>query len=172
MKSGDDGFTSLANGKRVKKYSDIIEIYGSLDEVNVFLGYVAEALYCNQEFSDLLKQVYRIQRDLFELGSYLMSGKKFTINPQKISILEMEIDAMSERLPVLKSFILPGGGESASRIHLTRAVCRRAERIAFKLLETNDNAEIVGIYLNRLGDWLYVAARTAAFLSNEEEMQV
>lgn len=171
-KSGDDGMTSLANGKRVKKSSAIIELYGCIDELNSFLGYAAESLFSNQEFIVLLKQIYRIQKELFELGSHLVSEKKFTINPHNISKLETEIDAMSERLPVLKSFILPGGGECASRIYLARAVCRRAEVAAFKSVETNDNAEIVGIYLNRLGTWLYAAARTAALIVNAEEMTV
>jgi len=169
-KSGDDGSTSLVGGKRVKKFSEIIELYGCIDELNSFLGYAAESLFSSQDFISLLKQIYRIQKELFELGSYLVSGKKFTINPHNISKLEAEIDTMSERLPVLESFILPGGGECASRIHLARAVCRRVERVAFKMVGINDNAQIVGIYLNRLGDWLYVAARTAALIVNAEEM--
>lgn len=171
-KSGDDGLTSLANGKRVKKSSEIIELYGGLDELSVFFGYVAESMCCNPGFTPLLKQIYRIQREIFELGSLVTSGKKFTINPQNIATLEVEIDTMSEKLPILKSFILPGGGECATRIHLARAVCRRVERLAFKLTETYANAEIVGIYLNRLSDWLYVAARTAALLVNAEEVLV
>ena len=171
-KSGDDGFTSLGNNKRVKKHSEIIELYGCIDEINVFLGYAAECLCCNQDFSELLKQIYRIQRELFELSTHLFSGQKFAINPHKITKLEIEIDVMSEQLPILKSFILPSGGECASRIHLARVISRRAERVAFKLAETNDNAQIVGIYLNRLSDWLYTAARTAAMIVNAEEVLV
>lgn len=171
-KSGDDGFTSLVNGKRVKKYSDIIDLYGCIDELSVFLGYAAESLCCEQSFKEILKQVYRIQKELFELSAYLTSGQKFAINPHKVRVLEIEIDAMSERLPVLNTFILPSGGESALRIHLSRVTCRRAERAAFKLADTNGNAEIVGIYLNRLSDWLYAAARTAAMIANTEEMPV
>jgi cob(I)alamin adenosyltransferase len=171
-KSGDDGFTSLTDGKRIKKSSEIIELYGCFEELNVFLGHAAESLCSHQEFIDLLKQIYRIQKELVELSLHLISGKKFAINPHNISTFEAEIDVMSERLPVLQSAILPGGSESASRIYLARAVCRRAERAAFRLLATNDNAEIVGIYLNRLGSWLYVAARTAALIANAEEMTV
>lgn len=171
-KSGDDGFTSLADGKRVKKHSDIIELYGCVDELNVFLGYAAEVLCYKREFQDLFKQIYRIQRELFELSSYLLSSSKFAINPHKISQLEIEIDAMSDRLPVLKSFILPGGGEYALRIHLARTVCRRAERAAFRVAESNKNAEIVGVYFNRLSDWLYTAARTAALIANVEETAI
>lgn len=170
--SGDDGFTNLANGKRVKKCSDIIELYGVIDELNVFLGHATESLCGNETFSNLLKSIYHIQRDLFELCSHVVSGQKFTLHPQKLEFLEGEIWTMSEKLPILKSFILPGGGEQASRIHVARAICRRAERIAFKLAETNDNATSIGIYLNRLSDWLYAAARTAALLTNAEEILV
>ena len=120
-KSGDDGFTSLGNGKRAKKYSDAIELYGCIDELNVFLGYGAEALCQGQEYSDLLKQIYRIQKELFELCSHLSAEQKFAINPHKITKLEFEIDAMSQQLPILKSFILPSGGECATRIHLARS---------------------------------------------------
>ena len=171
-KSGDDGFTSLGNNKRVKKYSDVIELYGCVDELSVFLGYAAECLSYNQDFNELLKQIYRIQRELFELNTHLFSGQKYAINPHKISKLEIEIDAMSQRLPILKSFILPSGGECASRIHLARVICRRAERVAFRLADSNDNAEIIGVYLNRLSDWLYTAARTAAMIVNAEEVLV
>jgi len=168
-KSGDDGSTSVANDKRVKKYSDLIELYGCIDELNVFLGYAAESFCEVQDFRDMFKQIYRIQRELFELNSNLLSSNIFAINPHKISQLEIEIDAMSERLPVLKFSILPGGGERALRIHLARTVCRRTERAAFKLAESNKNAQVIGVYFNRLSDWLYTAARTAALILNVEE---
>lgn len=171
-KSGDDGFTTLLSGKRVKKYSDLIELYGAIDELGVFLGYAAESLGSHQEDSDLLKRLCCIQRELFDLSSHLVSGNKFTLNPHQIGELEVAIDQMTEKLPILKSFILPSGGESALRIHLARTVCRRAERAAFKLANSDDNAAIVGIYLNRLGDWLYAAARTAALIVNAEETLV
>ncbi len=171
-KSGDDGLTSLADGKRIKKTSEIIELCGCLEELNAFLGYTAESLCANQVFVGILKQIYRVQKELFGIISHLVSSKKFAINPHDISKFEIEIDVMSQRLPVLESIILPGGGEAASRIHLARAICRRAERAAFRLFATNDNAEIVGIYLNRLGDWLYAVARTAALMVNAEEMTI
>ncbi|CAL7959739.1 Corrinoid adenosyltransferase [Gammaproteobacteria bacterium] len=171
-KSGDDGLTSGVNNKRVKKHSDLIELYGCVDELNVFLGYAAESFCETQDFRDMFKQIYRIQCELFELSSNLLSSSAFAINPHKISQLEIEIDAMSERLPILKSSILPGGGECALRIHLARTVCRRAERAAFKLAESNKNAQIVGIYFNRLSDWLHTAARTASLILNVEETLV
>ena len=171
-KSGDDGTTCLLDGKRVKKYSDVIDLYGCIEELNVFLGYTIESLYKNKEFHNLSKQIYNIQCDLFELGSHLSSSGTFAINPHKISQLETEIDAMCENLPILKSFILPGGGECSLRINLARVVCRRAERSAFKLSENNKNAQIVGVYFNRLSDWLYMTARTVALILNIEETSV
>jgi cob(I)alamin adenosyltransferase len=172
-KSGDDGSTSIGNnGKRVKKYSDIIELYGTIDELNVFLGYAAESLCHNQDQTEFLKKIYSIQREIFELGTHLSSGKKFAVNPHKITKLEFEIDEMSEKLPIVRSFILPGGGELALRFHMARVVCRRAERVAFKLADTMGDVEIIAVYLNRLSDWLYAAARTAAMLVNAEEILV
>lgn len=171
-KTGDRGMTSLANGKKIKKTSPVIDLCGCLDELNSFLGLVVEFLCRNSEFNDLLKQHYRIQRELFELGVQISGGDKFVFSPQKITQLELEIDTMSDNLPLLKSFILPGGGEIASLLHIARAVCRRAERTAFFVIESHssESAENVAIYLNRLGDWLFIAARYVAFISNIEEM--
>jgi len=169
-RTGDDGTTALANGKRVKKTADIIAVFGSLDELNAFLGFAAEALYTKNELQDLLKHIYQIQKDLFELGGKLASGNKFTLDPEKVARFEAEIDAMTEKLPIAKSFILPGGGEISARLHIARTVCRRAERETFKLFATDILAETVGIYLNRLSDWLYVAARYVAFVTNVEEL--
>lgn len=172
-KSGDDGFTNIGtDGKRVKKCSDIIELYGTIDELNVFLGYAAESLGHNQDYVEFLKKIYSIQKELFELSGHLSSGKKFAINPHKITKLEFEIDEMSEKLPIIRSFILPGGGEIALRLHIARVICRRAERVAFKVAETVADVEIIAVYLNRLSDWLYAAARTAAMLTNHEETLV
>ena len=175
-KLGDYGLTNLSNGKKVKKSSEIIEFYGSLDELNVFLCHVAEYLCAKYLFINLLEQIYRIQKKIFIISSSIVSEKKIIINIlEDIKQLEEEIDYMNNQLPILKSFILPSGGEIASRLHLARVVCRRAERVAFRLAaaeDKNDNAKIIGIYLNRLGDWLYVAARFTAILTNKEEIPV
>lgn len=167
---GDKGFTALAGGKKTKKTSALIEMQGSVDELNSFLGFAVEALLSGkQDFEQLIKAIYRIQGELFEVGMQLTSNNKFILNSLKIKQLEMEIDQMSDKLPVLDSFVLPGGGESGSRLHLARAVCRRAERDAFKLFELDNNTQLVAIYLNRLSDWLYVAARSAANIASIEE---
>ena len=169
-KSGDDGTTSLANGKRVKKTAEIIEFLGSLDELSSFLGFAAEALCVNDSFDDLLRCVYVIQKEIFELGAQLSSGNKINPSPHKLTRLEDEIDAMNENLPAAKSFVLPGGGECASRFHIARAVCRRAERAAYAVISAEKSEISAGVYLNRLSDWLFTAARFAAFTANVEEM--
>jgi cob(I)alamin adenosyltransferase len=170
-KKGDAGMTALASGKPVKKNSDLIELCGELDELNSFLGWTAEAL-CNKDHAcaELVKKILRVQKELFDIGWQLSSGNKYVLEPQKIAHLESEIDAMSEHLPVLKRFILPGGGECSCRFHLTRTICRRVERIAYRVLEKNDSFAFVAEYLNRLSDWLFCAARYIAFLSNIEEI--
>ncbi len=170
-KSGDDGFTSCGFGKRVKKSTEIIELYGSLDELSCYLAYAAEALLVSKlEAELLLKTIYRVQRELFELGSFLSSEGKSNFSFYYVAQLENEIDIISTKLPVLESFALPSGGECAVRIHLARAVCRRAERSSFAL--GNKNGQIAGIYLNRLSDLLYAAARLTAVISNAEEILV
>ncbi|MCL5261080.1 MAG: cob(I)yrinic acid a,c-diamide adenosyltransferase [Gammaproteobacteria bacterium] len=172
-KTGDYGITATIEGKRVKKTSELIELYGSLDELNSFLGFAAESL-CRSDMQDLLKQIYSIQRGLFTMGSHLISGSKESLGFQAISQLEELIDALNAQLPVLKKFILPGGGENSSRLHLARSVCRRAERAAFRLIEAHKSrsVEFIAIYLNRLGDWLFTAARFCAFNENIEEITV
>lgn len=171
-KTGDDGSTALTNGKRVKKTNNIIELYGELDELNSFLGFAAEAFIHNANCSKFLPNIYRVQKDLFKIASEIVSGNKINVSVQLINQLEGEIDLFDAQLPILKSFILPGGGEIASRLHLVRSVCRRAERAAFKVLETTKHTEVVAMYLNRLSDWLFVLARYVAFLSNIEEFTI
>ena len=170
-RSGDDGTTCLANDKKIKKNSVIIELLGCLDELNSFLGFAAEALCSNESYSDLLRKIYLIQKELLDSGAQLSSGNKITQNPHKTTRLEDEIDAMNAVLPAAKSFILPGGGECASRLHIARAVCRRAERVAYATAADFDKSAMqVGVYLNRLSDWLFTAARLSAFIAGVEEM--
>lgn len=167
-KTGDKGFTRLAGGQEVSKTSRRVEAYGSVDELNACLGMAAELLRNDENLHLLLQQVKRIQNELFDLGSQLavLAGdrRKNTpvIRPGDTERLEKEIDEMNDHLPMLNSFILPGGGEISARLHVARTVCRRAEREVVRLSETEplDGPEIP--YLNRLSDWLFVAARFAA----------
>ena len=170
-KKGDKGMTQLAGGQRVSKTSLRIEAYGGVDELNSALGFVLEVLRNNRELNGLKKNILRIQNELFNLGSQLavlpQDRRENTpvITKKNIKQIEIEIDEMNENLPHLTSFILPGGGEAAVRLHLARTICRRVERDVLRLFENEllDGTEIP--YLNRLSDWLFVAAR---FVSKKE----
>lgn len=174
-KKGDKGMTYLAGGQRVSKTSLRIEAYGSVDELNAALGMVGESLRKQPELSELKRQIYRIQRELFDLGSQLsvLAEDRRTDTPvikkKYIQKLETEMDEMNNHLPHLTSFILPGGGEISARLHLARTICRRAERNTWRLAETEPLDGIELSYLNRLSDWLFVAARFAAHQLGIEE---
>lgn len=174
-KSGDFGMSTLPDGKWMAKASDMAELYGNLDELNCFAGFAIEALHDNMEFSDILKQLYQIQKDIFDLGVFFAPPARLKKVPdveKMIAELEKAIDFVTDQLPLMDSFVLPGGGESASRLHLARAVCRRTERAAFRLVDSDKKAELIAIYLNRLSDWFFVAARFSSRLSNVEEIEV
>jgi len=168
-KKGDRGTTSLASGKIVAKNSPEIEFLGCIDELTSFLGLAAEAL-SNQ--SELIKKIRRIQRELFALTTQVATDKQFIFEIQNIELLEKEIDEISKILPPLKFFILPSGGEGSARLHVTRAICRRSERMALQLNLTPEIREIIITYLNRLSDWLYIVARYAAFLLKIKEINL
>lgn len=174
-KKGDKGMTQLAGGQQVSKTSARIEAYGGIDELNSALGSAAESLRDQIALAHLRERILRIQNELFNLGAQLAvlpeDRRKDTpmILKENIRKLETEIDEMNENLPHLTSFILPGGGEISARLHLARTICRRAERNTLRLSESEplDGTEIP--YLNRLSDWLFVAARFAARHTRIEE---
>lgn len=164
-KTGDCGMTHLAGGKRVPKVSQRIEAIGCIDELNAFMGFVVEACAQNTQFDELKNKMIRIQNELFDLGTQLAvltedrKSNTPSILQQDIKSLENELDEMNGTLPTLKSFILPGGNEIAARLHIVRTVCRRAERSVLRLAEIEKLDNEVVPYLNRLGDWLFVASR-------------
>lgn len=172
----DFAATELGGGKWTVKTSELIDLYGSLDELNSFIGWSAEAFHndAQQEpiYRDLLKQLHFFQRELFILSQQAINPKVIGISTQRISELEAAINTLSDKLPALKSFILPGGGEIAARLHIARTVCRRAERVALRAAVKNKSALVAASYLNRLSDWFFVAARTAACSANIEEITV
>lgn len=167
-KTGDTGSTALFGGTRVKKYNLRIESYGTVDELNSYIGLIKD-----QDISDINKScLLKIQNELFTLGAMLAtpaeketlkSGKQ-RLNIPKIdetSILSLEnkIDKIDEELPQMTHFILPGGHQAVSFCHIARCVCRRAERLS---VELNDQEKIntnIIIYLNRLSDYLFMLAR-------------
>ncbi len=174
-KTGDAGKTRLAGGQEIAKNAARIEAFGTVDELNAFLGWAVQGLSSEDQLPELQKRMMRIQNELFDLGSQLAvlaedrrEGTPVIISSD-VERLESEIDDMNDDLPPLKSFILPGGGELATRLHISRTVCRRAERQLVRLLEkeTLDGTELP--YLNRLSDWLFVASRYVSWQTGNDE---
>ncbi len=167
-KTGDKGKTSLFGGERVPKYHIRVEAYGTIDELNSYIG-----LLRDQSIDKIIKNsLLKIQNELFVIGSTLAtppnkeklkSGKERLqidkINTNHISFLENEIDKMNDDLPPMTHFILPGGHTTVSYCHIARNICRRAERIVVQLSEESYVNEIILGYLNRLSDYLFVLAR-------------
>lgn len=171
-KKGDQGQTRLVDGRECSKASLRVESYGAVDELNSTLGLVLHSLRAskNESLSPLATEIESIQNQLFTLGSHLACEKVETrkmlpgFSESWITDLEQTIDQMTATLPELKEFILPGGSESASFLHLSRTVCRRAERGVVALIENGHQEEEnhrALRYLNRLSDHLFVAARFA-----------
>ncbi|MCX6230578.1 MAG: cob(I)yrinic acid a,c-diamide adenosyltransferase [Bacteroidetes bacterium] len=160
-KTGDKGETSLIGGKRVPKYHERIEAYGTVDELNSYIGLIHD-LCINKNAKVILLE---IQDRLFTAEALLAEDPETSKNPLPqiiegdITLLENEIDSMNLTIPELKSFILPGGHPIVSHCHIARCICRRAERITIKLSETAEVSPLVIKYLNRLSDYLFVLAR-------------
>ena len=170
-KKGDTGETSLLGGARVKKYDLRIEAYGTVDELNSYMGLLGG--YANPEHKKLIKS---IQDNLFTMGSHLAlePGKTNIKLPQidaaDIEALEGAIDDMDDVLPPLKNFILPGGHPSVAHAHVARCVCRRAERRCVELADHTQIDAIAVQYLNRLSDYLFTLARLYSAEYNAEEI--
>ena len=176
-KTGDKGETSLYGGTRVSKAAARVESYGTLDELNAFIG-LAKA-----EISDekVLNQLQKIQFDLFTVGSeaatptdklLLANGKSrldLMISEKEITELELWMDDFDAELEPLKFFILPSGGKAAATLHVCRTVCRRAERAMVFLNETEEVRPELIKYLNRLSDYLFILARYISKISGEKE---
>jgi len=171
-KTGDQGLTSLIGGTRVKKSHVRIEAYGTVDELNAYIGLVADQpINTNRRL--FLKE---IQDRLFTIGSSLASDPEKSkmkipdLHEADITLLENEMDAMNSILPPLRVFILPGGHQSVSFCHVARCVCRRTERLAIALAEESFVADLVIKYLNRLSDYLFVLSRLMAHDLQAEEI--
>ncbi|AOH35147.1 cob(I)yrinic acid a,c-diamide adenosyltransferase [Luteimonas sp. JM171] len=157
-RTGDDGSTGLGDGTRVGKDSARVEAYGTVDEANCTIGLV-QACTLPDEVREVLTQV---QHHLFDLGGELCIPGHEAIQDAHIDGLEAQLDRFNGQLPPLKEFILPGGGEAASRCHLARTVVRRAERAAVALSRQETVRPQPVRYLNRLSDLLFVLARVLA----------
>jgi cob(I)alamin adenosyltransferase len=161
---GDTGQTSLAGGQRLPKNDLRIEAYGTVDELNSFIGLARESA---RELPELDRILRRVQHELFNLGSILATlpedvhPKQARITAAESEQLEREIDRMNEGLPPLRSFVLPGGSRINAELHICRTVCRRAERVIVALAATTGVDEAILKYLNRLSDALFVWSRWA-----------
>ena len=170
-KTGDKGTTSLIGGTRVAKHHIRIETYGTVDELNSYVGLIG-CQEIDQHHKTILKE---IQDRLFTIGSSLAADPEKSkmkipdLLEEDIALLENEIDQMNEVLPELRHFILPGGNTIVSYCHLARCVCRRAERLTVALAESSFVDDKVTIYLNRLSDYLFVLARKLCHDANAEE---
>lgn len=171
--TGDKGTTSLVGGQRVSKAHQRIESYGTVDELNSFIGLLISSL---DEQSDKDFLLF-IQHKLFTIGSYLATDQEQTelkieskVTPESIERIEREIDRVDAELPRMKNFVLPGGCRSASLAHVCRTVCRRAERQIYRLAEIVPVEEPVLVFMNRLSDYLFVLARKECIKNNGKEI--
>jgi len=166
-KTGDAGKTSLLSGERVSKFHDRIEAYGTVDELNSFVGLLMSEI----EFNDISTNLISIQNNLLNIGSLLAVESEISfsipgITNSDLKVLENKMDEMNETLPEIKNFILPGGNKIVALCHVCRTICRRAERMAFKV-----NAdEKALIYLNRLSDYFFVLSRYLSMKTNAIEI--
>lgn len=178
-KTGDTGKTSLFGGTRVPKYHLRIEAYGTVDELNSYIGLIRDQKIDQHTTEILLK----IQNELFTLGSMLAtppekeilkSGKeRLNINKvseESVALLENEIDLMNESLPPMSHFILPGGHTTVSFCHIARCICRRAERITTQLSDESTINPKILVYLNRLSDYLFMLARKLTIDNQAQEI--
>lgn len=173
-KTGDKGKTSLLGGRKISKADTRIESYGSVDELNSFVG-----LLSDYQTDDAIKTVLKeIQDRLFTIGSELATDPEKNIkmpvpdlHESDIDLLEKEMDRMDEELPPMKNFILPGGSPAVSYAHIARTVCRRAERHIIRLNDESDNVHPLIIkYLNRLSDYFFMLARYISLKNNVPEV--
>lgn len=170
-KTGDKGTTALFGGKRVSKADLRIETYGTVDELNSYIGLVRDQPVNHNRKNILIE----LQDRLFTIGSILATepgNKKVKIpslSPEDITILEKEIDVMDSSLPPMRSFVLPGGHQSVSFCHIARTVCRRAERLVIALDAQEKVDALVIQYLNRLSDYLFMLSRKMSAELNAEE---
>ncbi len=165
-RTGDDGTTGLIGGTRLKKYDIRLEAYGTVDELNSYIGVIRSMQ--SDEHAD--KVLQKIQNKLFVIGAHLASDdsalmikKQLPWGEADVALLEHEMDQMFTVLPKLNNFILPGGCEAASFCHVARTICRRAERRIVELAENIDVDANLIKYINRLSDYLFVLSRKVSF---------
>ena len=168
---GDSGYTSLIDGDIVNKHNLSVDAYGTIDELNSFLGLLRDYIK-DDKIKDILN---KIQIKLFSVGSILASGKnkniseKVKIEKKDVEYIELEIDRLNKDLPELKNFVIPGGHKTSSYSHVCRSICRRAER---KISELNNKSSVdsnILAYVNRLSDFFFVLSRFLKHSDNVSE---
>lgn len=168
-RSGDDGTTSLFSGKRVPKHDIRIKAYGTIDELNSWMGIIRDSVKNSPQ------DIIRIQKNLMTIGSQLANDKEdFPIEKIKIddvALLEQNIDSMTADLPPLRNFVIPGGHAAISYTHLARSVCRRAERYITELNENVKVEEEIIVFINRLSDYLFTLSRKLTHDFEVEEVK-
>ncbi|HET7648596.1 MAG TPA: cob(I)yrinic acid a,c-diamide adenosyltransferase [Gaiellaceae bacterium] len=167
-RGGDRGQTSLGDGSRVSKLDPLVRAYGAVDELNSLIGWTRVA--CGDD-----RRLMRIQNELFDVGAdlsvpYVEGDGKLRIDQSAIDRLEADCDEANEPLPELKSFVLPGGSEAGARLHVARAVCRRAESVVLWAAGERPVSPLVPVYLNRLSDLLFILARAANISTGDEPL--
>lgn len=170
-KTGDKGTTALVGGKRVPKSHVRLDAYGTIDELNSFVGLLKNEINDSGDL-DVLSF---IQHKLFTVGSYLATETEAIapkaasiITDNNISLLENEMDRMDSELPPLRQFVLPGGNEAAARAHVCRSVCRRAERCIYRVMDEYPVDEQILKFVNRLSDYFFLLARKESNKSGRE----
>ena len=172
-KKGDEGTTSLIGGTRVSKTDLRLEAYGSVDELNSFLGLLASYLEVDQDIAF----VQSIQNKLFSVGAYLATDTDKTdvsescvLTEEDVKFIEQEIDIIDDLLPPLHAFVIPGGEKGSSVCHICRTVCRRAERTILRLVNDYSISTELLAFMNRLSDYLFVLSRKINFDAGKEEL--
>lgn len=165
-KAGDKGETSLANGQRVAKTDARIEAYGTVDELNSWIGLLRAGVQNTDRCADRVQtELQWIQNRLFNLGAALSEAPGEWITDADVQQLEQWIDGMQAVVPPMRAFVLPAGSESVARCHVCRTICRRAER---RMIEAK-SGETERRFVNRLSDYLFVLARFIGFQNGENE---
>lgn len=164
-RTGDKGTTRLVDGSCVEKFNPRVEAYGTVDELNSYIGVVRSSLTKGSSFYSLDHVLEKIQNELFNIGSLLATEKDEVfkmlpaISEEQIRFLEKQIDELTAMLPELRNFILPAGHPVAAHLHVARTCCRRSERRSAEIAVKDERYSLTLQYLNRLSDYLFVAAR-------------
>lgn len=170
-KTGDNGTTGLFSGERVPKHHIRIKAYGTIDELNCWIGLIRSQDIKKEQGKELIK----IQRNLMLIGSELANeSSDLTIDliqKDDVKDIELWIDRMTDELPALRNFVIPGGHSCVANTHLARCVCRRAERFITELNDTSKTNPVIIFYINRLSDYLFTLSRKFAHDFNVEEIK-